>query len=509
VNRRNVMVILCDQLRPDFLPVYGCRAVPCPNIESLAAAGTVFDRAISCCPVCAPARASMMTGHYPSRHGVWTNDLPFRDGLEYLAHRMNALGYRTACFGKMHHFPADDLKGFQFGRLMEEGRLGEGEPYLQWLYGLRPDLVGDGRRWHHCSNRQFQLDDELHYEHWIASEAIEHLRRGAAEASAPLFTWVSFQGPHTPYNPPSKARGSVDPAGLPAPLEREGPVCPVHHYRGAWNPAPGDPEEVMRQRVAYAESIVHIDGQIGRILGALKETGMLETTTVIFSADHGDLIGDFGQLEKGPFSFSGQLNVPLILSNHPSVPCGKRSEVLTGNIDIPGTVLDAAGSEEGLGLSRSLLEQLPESSSLRREANFAECAGNMKLVETERYRFAVYPFTGFRELYDRREDPRDLNNLSGRPEYREVEMEMMTLVLEHAVICDGIEIGGFDLSPEIQGKLRELHPRFDRPGEFQAAFPLMKRAKEALRRAGIDPNYTNWFKNHRILAHYGLDFEER
>jgi arylsulfatase A-like enzyme len=300
----------------------------------------------------------------------------------------------------------------------------------------------------------------------------------------------------------------VDAGKLPVPVERESKVCPVHHYRGHWNPPPKDREEVMRQRVAYAESIVHIDRQIGRILGALDEHGMLETTTVIFSSDHGDLIGDHGQLEKGPFAFSGQLNVPLILANHPAAPWGARSSILTGNLDIPGTVLDVAGSEDGLGVSRSLIAMLPADSPLRREVNFAECAGTMKLVETERHRFAVYPFTGFRELYDRKEDPGDRHNLAGRPEFRDLEMDMMLAAVDHMVICNDVQIGGFDLTPEIQERLRRLHPRFDRPGEFRAAFPLMKRAKEALKESGIDPNYTNWFRQHEILAHYGLDFEE-
>ena len=93
---RNIVVILCDQLRPDFLRMYGCEAIPTPNLDRLASCGVVFDHAITQSTVCAPARATMMTGTYVSEHGVWTNDRPFAPGMEYIAERMNDLDRREA-----------------------------------------------------------------------------------------------------------------------------------------------------------------------------------------------------------------------------------------------------------------------------------------------------------------------------------------------------------------------------------------------------------------------------
>ncbi len=104
--KRDIVVILCDQLRCDFLSLYGCRGVPTPNLDCLVRQGVVFDRAITASPVCSPAHASMMTGLYPTRHGVWKNDLPYNPGLDYLTERMNALGYHTGAFGKLHHTSA-------------------------------------------------------------------------------------------------------------------------------------------------------------------------------------------------------------------------------------------------------------------------------------------------------------------------------------------------------------------------------------------------------------------
>ena len=138
----NILVILCDQLRKDFLSCYGGTVCNTPNLDALAAKSVCFTNAITASPVCAPARASMMTGRYVSDHGVWTNDMPFREGVDYLPQRMNRAGYRTGAFGKLHHFPAKDGKGFSTYALMEENRLGDKDDYFQWLRARHPEIRG-------------------------------------------------------------------------------------------------------------------------------------------------------------------------------------------------------------------------------------------------------------------------------------------------------------------------------------------------------------------------------
>ncbi|MFW6039177.1 MAG: sulfatase-like hydrolase/transferase, partial [bacterium] len=102
------------------MSLYGCRAIPTPHLDRLAREGVVFESAISSSPICGPARAGMMTGLYPTQHGVWANGHAFRPGLEFLAERMNEAGYQTAAFGKLHHEPVTDTKGFKHAQLMEE-----------------------------------------------------------------------------------------------------------------------------------------------------------------------------------------------------------------------------------------------------------------------------------------------------------------------------------------------------------------------------------------------------
>lgn len=511
MKRRNVVVFLCDQLRPDFLEIYGCEGVPTPNINRLAKEGVVFDQAITQSPCCAPARACMMTGRYVSDHQVWTNDLPFRDGLEYLPQRMNELGYSTAAFGKLHHFPADDAKGFQHVRQMEEGRLGDGEPYLRWLQERHPDVndifaegIPDRKEY------EFPFGEEDYYEHWIASETIAFLQYHlASESSSPFFVWVSFQGPHGPADPPAEVKGTIESDALPRPIQRlETNIPEIHRYyevtdgRGT-----ADPNAIMAIREVYAEMIAAIDRQIGRILGALERFGMLKDTTFIFSADHGDMLGDHGLWAKGPFPYRGQLDIPLLVANHPLIPRGIRSDNLVGNIDIPATALEIAGAHSGIGVSRSLIDQAQEEPRRPREVNFSESGDSARIVEDARYRYCYYPFTDWSELYDKRNDPDEQVNLADRPEYASLALRFAKHIIDFDLIGRGVRMEAKYFVPGQQAGMEKKHPDYRR--DVSVAFPLHSRHElEALEEAGLASDYNEFCKDKHVLADYGVYWKE-
>lgn len=514
MQKRNVLVILCDQLRRDFIGPYGSEAVTTPHLDRLAHEGVVFDNALAASPVCAPCRASMMTGRFPADHGVWMNDLPFREGLDYLPQKMNNLGYSTACFGKLHHYPADDVKGFQYARQMEEGRLREQEPYLKWLKSRLSDKDIDAAQKNdifHCDRKkwQFKLPQELHYEYWIASEAINYFETNRKDGKVPFFAWISFQGPHSPYNPPREASGLCDAAKLKPPLERrEERICPIHFYRSFIDVVPENSGPLERIREAYGEHVAFIDRQIGRIITCLESLGVWENTTVLFSSDHGDLLGDYDLMGKGASGYASNVNVPMILAHDPHIEAQSRSTALVNTVDIPATVLEAAGSNDGLGLSRSLIDAASKNPQFIRRLNFSEYGDAAKILEDERYRYVYYPVLGYRELFDRAEDPDLSHNLAGQQRYADIEIKFLMAVTDFATGNTGPKTCGFDFVPDTQEALRNIHPWFDRPGEFPAAFPLVRLFKDRLKRAGLDPNYTNFYKNQRVLASYGLDFEE-
>ena len=138
-NKRNVVLILCDQMRPDFIGPYGADFVKTPNLDALAANGVTFDNAITASTVCAPARASIMTGLHVSGHGAWTNDIPCKEGTEYIADRMNAAGYMTAAVGEFDHAPKGNPIGFKYLNLMSQKPDGD---YMNKIRESYPDVKG-------------------------------------------------------------------------------------------------------------------------------------------------------------------------------------------------------------------------------------------------------------------------------------------------------------------------------------------------------------------------------
>lgn len=497
---KNVVVIICDQMRKDFLSCYGGKGVPTPNIDFLAEQGVVYDCAITQAPVCAPARASIMTGRYVSDHKVWTNDVPFREGLEFLAERMNENGYETGAFGKLHHYPGKDTKGFQTAFLMEENRLGEDDDYLQWLHQHKPDA-----RIFNSDNMKltYSLDSALYYERYIASKAVDFIEDCVTD-SKKFFAYVSFQGPHTPIDPPKEFIGTVESEALPKPFKKDfcefpevvkyRSVTAAAHYLGKTDHTE---EELAFIRTRYAEQYVAIDHEIGRIITLLKEKGQFENTVFLFTADHGDLIGDFGLHYKGPMPYRGQLEIPLILSGHPGLPKGSRSDELCGNMDIGSTVLSIAGDDRPLGYSKSLLD-----TSYRRPVVYSEFCDSVKMVRTSDYLYAYYPFTGQSELFDKRRDPDELINLSGSPDCAQAEAACLKHMVDFMVIAKGVRIEAHDVTPLVKKGIEEKNPDFLR--DFPIAFPVATRKElEQMANKGLDPTYNEFCEDKEIFRHYG------
>ncbi|SHH57486.1 sulfatase family protein [Clostridium grantii] len=500
IKKRNIIVILCDQLRKDFLPIYGCEAIKTPNIDKLAHEGVIFDKCITQSPVCAPARATMMTGRYVSDHQVWTNDVPFRQGVEYLAEKMNDLGYVTGAFGKLHHTPGLDTKGFTHSSLMEENRLKNEDSYLKFLKEKDSTVKSV---FNVNSKHQFKLDDNLYYEGFTANKALGFIDEHKEQ---PFFAWVSFQGPHTPYDPPKEWRGKVNVDKLPKPIIRPNKDLSENAlYRSALRNISEDIKEIMDIREAYGEMIMEIDAQIGKILKYLEKENLLDNTTILFSSDHGDLLGDMDLNEKGPYLFEAQLGIPMILSNQPNVEKNKRSNLLVGNIDIPGTVLEIAGSIHGIGYSKSMLSLL--NGNLSRNVNFSEFCDTIKIVEDGQYRYAYYPFDGYSELYDRDSDPNELNNLHGKDEYLNIENKFLKDILDFNIISHGIKIEAHDLVPSKKKGIENKYPNF--LDDFPIAFPVNASEKmDKLAAKGLDTKFNEFCKGRSILVHYSANWKE-
>lgn len=523
--RRNVLLILCDQLRPDYLHAYGADFIPTPNLDRLAAEGMTFHNAITASTVCAPARASFITGLPVSAHGAWTNNVPCKEGTVYLPERLNNVGYMTAAVGCYDHAPSGNKCGYQYTRIFNEDSSNFENPdnceYFDLLKKKHPDAtslyMGDGLH--------FKYGEEDHYDSWSCDRAIEFIesytQTGHAPdgtrpnvENAPFFLYCGFLMPHAPAFPPKEVSGTINSDQVPKPwiLERDD-IPAVEQYRRAFlNPpeALKDPHSVyhqrMKERVAYCEMIVAVDRLVGRLINTLKEQGIYENTSIIFSADHGSMENDYNISTKGPWPYSPQLFIPMIVANHPRLNPGSHSDVLCGNMDIGATVLDIAGDSKTFGLSRSMIG-MANGSVPERTVHMSEFCDSCKNLVDKRYTFSYYPFTGGYTLFDRIEDPKTTRNLASNSAYAEVVNRFLMKTIDFMILARGVHIEAHDLVPDVQRGIEEM--QLDFLDNFDVYYPLGSMEEvHRIKEAGLDADYNEFCKEREIKAHYGVYWDE-
>ncbi|HZU74270.1 MAG TPA: sulfatase-like hydrolase/transferase [Acidimicrobiales bacterium] len=396
---RNILFVTTDQQRADTLGCYGGQVARTPVVDSLAAAGVRYQRAVPQSVVCMPSRSTMITGQHPSTHGVWMNGVPLPPDAPSVAEVLRSAGYRTALVGKAHFEPFLDPflrftenslsrtgtappggshRGFEHLELATHGVVGPLH-YARWLRSEHPEAVpmfypvldadlgvndlGGGdtgapqvkvnpvpRGWYHTD--------------WVADRTIAWLE--GLPADADWFCWMSFPDPHHPWDPPQSEVGRIDwrevplPAGFPgdrAERERIIDAKPRHWrlwYDGAlvsnyeaparWVPATLTEDQVREVNARNAVECELIDEALGRVLAAVGRRGWEADTDVFFTTDHGELQGDFGLLFKGPYHVDGLMRLPLIW--RPAAPTAAGPTVVTtpvGLVDLAPTFCAVAG----------------------------------------------------------------------------------------------------------------------------------------------------------------------
>jgi len=428
MKRPNILILMVDQLNGTLFPDGPAPFLHTPNLRALAQRSLRFANAYTASPLCAPGRASFMSGQLPSRTRVYDNAAEFTSDIPTYAHHLRRAGYHTCLSGKMHFVGPDQLHGYEerlttdiypadFGWTPDYTRPGE---RIDWWYHNLGSVTGAGVA--EITN-QLEYDDEVAYH---ATRKIYDLARG--HDARPWCLTVSFTHPHDPYVARRRFWDlyedcpALDPTVAAIPFEEQDP----HSQRlmlasdhGAYKITP---EHIRRSRRAYFANISYVDEKIGEILDVLHRTRQADNTIIIFLSDHGDMLGERGMWFKMSF-FEGSARVPLMISA-PDLPAALvRAPVST--LDVVPTLAELAGVDLGevlpwtdgeslVGMASGERRNEPVPMEYAAEGSYAPLValrdGRFKLVLCE-----LDP----PQLFDLEEDPHELSNLAALPVYGE------------------------------------------------------------------------------------------
>ena len=458
----NILWICSDQQRYDTIGALGNSYVSTPNIDRLVAEGAAFTHAYCQSPICTPSRASFLTGMYPSAvHVNGNGNESFTDIYPLVTRLLADGGYDCGLIGKLHLASA-------YGRV--EPRVKDGYRYWRYSHAPRDDWEEghDYADWVRSKGQMLgeltkSLDGvpaELHQTTWCADRTIEFILE---KREGPWLASVNVYDPHPPFNPPKSYREIFDPKKMPGPLFRdsdleqqrilekidfqskgrspqeldiESPILPQSPNKGYEEPsAPGE-RDAKTLQAAYYAMIKLIDDGVGQILGALEESGQREQTVVIFTSDHGEMLGDHGLIQKGCRFYEGLVRVPLIFSWPGQFKAGLSSGALVQLTDIAPTLLELGGGEVPERMQgESLLPILTGEAPPDHHRGFVRTeyynAIDMPdgtfatMYRDQRYKLIVYHGHGLGELYDLEKDPGEFENLWDDPTSETVKLDLI------------------------------------------------------------------------------------
>ena len=504
-KRPNVLLITTDQQRFDSLGCNGNTVCRTPAIDSLAATGVRYERAHVQNVLCMPSRATIVTGQHPGTHGVWNNGVCLPRDAPSVAHALKEAGYATSYIGKMHFETSrpvfsEHLRSMGELPVMTTQHIDiNGEPVM-WIVPTEDDLQGPHRGFdliEHCNHfvsghhalwlreqlgieelnrvlvetaRAFRdgfggdtnalqsvysiLPAELHASTWIVDRTIAWLDRLPAGES--FFSWVSFDDPHHPFNPPAEYGRRYDWRSMPLPAARIGTRDAIAaelagkpwqygaYWRGEYGSHEGSlggftladfTDDQVREMTALTYGMVElIDDNIGRLLRYLVSRRLDKDTHIFFTTDHGELLGDHGLILKGPFHLDGLVRVPLIWREPDRAARTVTDPV--GLVDLAPTICRAAGLDVPEWMDGS---PLPVADGSReRVVTVFDSVERSDLVLRSMYRdgwfVTAYPrMEGVGELYDMREDPQQFANLWDDPARRKLRDDLVGDLFENIV----------------------------------------------------------------------------
>jgi choline-sulfatase len=491
-KRPNILVLMVDQLNGTFFPDGPADFLKVPNLSALAARSARFSNCYTASPLCAPARASFMSGCLPSRTRVYDNAAEFSSEIPTYAHHLRRAGYRAILSGKMHFVGPDQLHGFEerlttdiypadFGWTPNYTKPGE---RIDWWYHNLGSVTGAGVA--EITN-QLEYDDEVAYN---ASAKLYDLSRGHDER--PWSMTVSFTHPHDPY---VARRKFFD-------LYEDSPALDVNvaplaydaldpHSKRLYHASDSanftiTPEMVRRSRQAYFANISYIDEKIGELLEVLRTTRMLDDTIIIFTSDHGDMLGERGAWFKMSF-LEGASRVPLIIAAPGMAP--GRYDAPVSTLDVLPTALDLAG------IDLASFAQWADGYSLVPVVNGVRTRPPVLMEYAAEG--TITPMVALREgdwkyvscpadppmLFNLADDPEELDNKAGNPIVHAVEDRLQKLAAERW------DLAAFDASVrESQARRLVVYEALRNGAYYPWDYQPLQKASERYMRNHMDLN---------------------
>lgn len=455
-QKPNIVFILTDQQRIDTIKENGFDHMETPNLDRLVKGGAMFENMYVTAPSCAPSRASLFSGVYPHTNGVYRNDEPWN---YCWVQELADAGYRCVNVGKMHTMPIEGNFGFHERHVVENKDrdhpnlpfyLDNWDKALKTRGAYKPSRVTYRERPDYRKSLGafvWEQDEDLHPDVFVGETACWWLER--YPGSEPFFLQVGFPGPHPPYDPTQKyldkylCKDLPEPVGLdvidnqPEPLQalRKNHLTQDHdavvHLD---NPTK---EQLQRQRAHYYANVTMIDAQVGNILDALEERGVLDNTIIIFTSDHGDCLNDHGHSQKWNM-YEQSVHVPAILWFPKNVTAGKKIENLVSLFDFGPTVLEYAGVDIPNWMEAKTLVPIVEGESDKhRERVFAEHTDDAILTGTEfmtMIREGTWKLVHFLDhdegqLFDLATDPTECANLWNDKTHFDVKQRLLNEIL--------------------------------------------------------------------------------
>ena len=327
----NVLFIICDQMRGDAMSCLGHPVARTPNLDKLAAKSVLFENAFANNPVCAPSRVTLFTGLYPHQHGKLTNKFgPFIDSLDNtMLGFFRGLGYKLGWVGKNHTLKKGLPAALDFADIRSR------EPFRAYNKFVPPF-------WH---SDAYWPENQCHP--YINTEAaIQFIKQNK---ETPFFLHVSYFDPHPPYMAAARYSSRYCSANIPLPAyvppenlsPRLAEQARALHYDRI---SDADLKETMRFYYAAIEG--GVDAQVGRLLKTLHEQNLADDTIIVFTADHGDFMGEFRMVRKGPFLYDALLHIPLIIHAPGRMQPGRRLQNLAQHVDVYPTLMDLAAGQK-------------------------------------------------------------------------------------------------------------------------------------------------------------------